>query len=108
MLTTLERRVLYLLRKYGGSTKHSQISQAMSRVSAGDRMQALASLEQLDLISSAKTPPPKGQGKGGTGGLVYWLTSEGGVYVQGLIESGEMQDPAKESRGKPKRSIACG
>lgn len=107
MLSKHEMRVLYLLRKYGGRAKHSQISQAMSRVRAENRSLALASLEQLELILSAKTPPPKGLGKGGTGGLVYWLTIEGRDYVKGLIEHGTLQDPAKESRGKPKRSVTC-
>ena len=41
-------------------------------------------------------------GKGGTGGLVYWLTSVGTEFVRGLISTGELQDPAKETRGKSK------
>ena len=104
-MTTHELRVLYLLRKYGGGAKHSEISQAMSRLTALSRLQALANLERLELITSTKTPPPTGHG--GTGGLVYWLTTEGASYVQMMIDIGELQDPAKEVRGRPKRSSAC-
>ncbi len=106
-MTTHELRVLYLLRKAGGRAKHSHISQAMSRLTAPSRIQALANLEQLELISSAKTPPPKGQGKGGTGGTVYWLTNVGADFVQDMIDSGGLADPAKEVRGRPKQAAAC-
>ena len=105
MLTRHELRVLYLLRKQGGRAKHSEISQAMSRAGAHNRSQALSNLEQLELISSAKTPTPRGHG--GTGGLVYWLTCAGSRHVQDLIETFVMQDPAKESRGRPKASMPC-
>ena len=74
----------------------------LSRTAAADRIRALSNLELLELISSAKTPPPKGLGKGGTGGLVYWLTTEGHVYVKGLIVCGVLQDPDKEPRGRHK------
>ena len=100
MLTTYELRVLYLLRKHGGRAKHSQISQAMHRFDPDDRKAALSNLETLELISSAKTPPVKG--KGGPGGLVYWLTSEGIEHVQGMINAGELPDPDKEPRAGKK------
>ena len=103
MLTTYELRVLYLLRKHGGRAKLSTLSQAMHRFDPADRRRALANLEDLELISSAKTPPVKG--KGGPGGLVYWLTSEGGEYVQGMIDRAELPDPDKEPRaGKGKKN----
>lgn len=101
MLTTHETRVLYILRKLGNRAKHSQISQAMHRVKAPDRQQALATCEALELISSARVPPTKGQPSsrgGGPGGLVYWLTQAGADYVQDLIDSGAMRDPDKEPR----------
>ena len=100
MLTTYELRVLYLLRKHGGRAKHSTLSQAMHRLAPMTRQQALISLENLKLISSAKTPPVKG--KGGPGGLVYWLTPEGAEYVQDMIDRGELLDPAEESRAGKK------
>ena len=44
MLTNSELRVLYLLRKQGGRAKHSEISQAMSRTPAKNRLRALSDL----------------------------------------------------------------
>ncbi len=106
-MTTHELRVLYLLRKAGGRAKHSHISQAMSRTTAASRIQTLSDLEKMDLISSARTPAPKGQGKGGTGGMVYWLTERGTEHVCDMIRSGQLNDPAKEVRGRPKQAAAC-
>lgn len=103
MLTTHELRVLYLLRKYGRPAKLMELSHGMARFSAEQRKQALANCEDLELISSAKTPAPKGPG--GSGGMVYWLTKEGKKYVHFMIDSGGMADPAKEPRaGKKRRS----
>ena len=103
MLTTHELRVLYLLRKHGARAKRMQLTQAMHRVGAGNIENALRSLETLELISSAKTPPVKG--KGGTGGLVYWLTYAGAMYVQDLIDNKELADPDDEPRaGKGKKN----
>ncbi len=103
MLTTHELRVLYLLRKHGGTAKHSEISQAMHRFSPEDRNRALKNLEQLELVSSAKTPPVRG--KGGPGGLVYWLTDAGKTCVQDMIDNRELPDPDKEPRaGKGKKN----
>ena len=104
MLTTTESRVLYLLRKHDGRAKLQTISEAMHRFKAVDRRQALARLESLELINSAKTPNPKGHG--GQGGLVYWLTLQGVDYVNELIESGAMRDPRKEPRAGKKRARA--
>lgn len=94
MLTKQEMRVLYVLRKHGGRAKHSQISQAMSRVNPELRQAALSNCETLKLISSAKTPAVKSRG-----GLVYWLTSEGIDYVQGAIDSADMIDPVLQRQG---------
>lgn len=96
MLTKHELRVLYLLRKHGGRAQHSVLSQAMSRTKSADRQRALADCEGLALISSAKVPTKSSDG--GRPGLVYWLTSEGIDYVQGLIDGGDMIDPHKEPR----------
>lgn len=100
MLIKHERRVLYLLRKHGGRAQHSQLTQAMHRISSPTRDRAIANCEELELISSAKTPPVKG--KGGPGGLVYWLTEAGHHHVQDLIDRGEMEDPKNEPRAGAK------
>ena len=104
MLTTAELRVLYVLRKHGDQAKLSQISMTMGdQFDQADRQMALANLEGLELISSAKTPPPKGTG--GRGALVYWLIDAGKEYVQNMIDAGEMTDPANEPRaGKGKKN----
>ena len=96
MLTTHELRVLYVLRKHGRPAKRSEITQAMHRFTAAQRQRALDSCENLELISSAKTPPVKG--KGGPGGLVYWLTDAGKKYVQDMIDGKQMADPKTEPR----------
>lgn len=106
-MTKTELRALYLLRKHGGTAKLMQLSQAMARIARPDRERALANLEALELISSAKRPPATGKGAGGTGGLVYWLTDAGNEAVDYLIEQGELRDPASEKRragGRPKAS----
>ena len=104
MPTTHELRALYVLKKLDNRAKHSQLSHSMHRVSAQDRNRALANLELLELISSAKTPAPQGY-KGGPSGLVYWLTDAGKEYVQDMIDSGEMPDPVNEPRaGKGKKN----
>jgi len=87
-MTRAELRVLYLLTKHGGRRKHFELSQAMARLPRKDRERALASLEDMELISSARTPAPKG--KGGTGGLVYWITDQGRPAVDELVERGEL------------------
>lgn len=101
MLTKHERRVLYILRKHGGTAKHSQISQAMARAKAEERQQALNSCETLDLISSAKRDTD------GRPGLVYWLTDAGADYVQGLIDTQDMMDPDAEPRAGKNRAASC-
>lgn len=98
-MTRTELRTLYLLAKHGGQAKHWQLSQAMARIKRKERERALANLEELELVSSVKTPAPKG--KGGTGGLVYWLTDTGRQTVADLTERGELRDPARETRGRP-------
>lgn len=93
-MTKTELRILYLLRKRGGQVKRLELSQAMSRIARSDREQALASVEALELVSSARQPPPTGYERGrGTGGLVYWLTEAGNEAVDDLIERGEMKAP---------------
>ncbi len=110
MLTTNELRVLYLLRKHSGRAKRSTLSQAMHRVPAGERWLAFSSCEDLELISSAKTPPIRGRekGNGGRGGLVYWLTKAGESHVDELIEKGQLLDPALETRGAKAVQHAAG
>lgn len=90
-MTKLEKRVLYLLAKAGGQAKRQTLSQAMSRHPAADRERALANVEALELVSSAKQPTPKG-GRG-PGGLVYWLTEAGKSTVEDLVARGELDDP---------------
>ncbi len=102
MFTKTERRVLYLLRKNGGRALRSELSQGMARLSANARSVALNKLEDLEQISSAKTPP---RGSGGRDGLVYWLTVAGNESIQDLINTGEMQDPTRERRGKHARAV---
>ncbi len=92
MLTKLEKRYLYLLNRHGGRLTHSRISAATSRFKKADRERALASLESLELINSARDVP---SGKGGFGGLVYWLTKAGSETVADLIERGELKRPRK-------------
>lgn len=102
MLTKNEMRVVYLLRKHGGSALGSRIAQQMSRVPIRERERALANCENLRLISSAKTPATRGRS-----GTKYWLTEDGKDYVQGLIDSGELTDPMLEPRaGKGGRRAA--
>lgn len=101
-----ELRVLYLLRKHGGRAKKQQLSQAMARIDATDRERALAAVESLELVSSAKVPPKTGRGAGGPGGLVIWLTQAGNEVVDDLIASGKLRDPATENRargGRPRK-----
>lgn len=95
-MTRHELRILYLLKKHGGRCRHSQISQAMSRVKIRERDAALARVEEFGLVSSAMTPPAANVG--GRGALVYWLTPEGRSTVEHLIETGELKDPATEAR----------
>ena len=97
-MTTVELRVLYLLQKHDGRAKLWQLSQAMARVKKANRERALADLEELGLLSSAAMPLRKG--KGGTGGLVFWLTDAGRLAVADMIERGELQDPATSSQGR--------
>lgn len=103
MLTTLELRVLYLLRKHDGRAKLTQLSMALHRFAKDDRDRSLANLETLDLISSARTPAPK-KHRGGRGGLVYWLTSEGETCVQGLIDETKIPDPKQQAAMRAARS----
>lgn len=102
MLTTLELRVLYQLRKRDNRAKLAQISEALHRFAKADRDQSLTNLESLGLISSGKTLPPKVTG--GRGGLVYWLTSEGVDCVQGMIDAGELPDPKRPAATPAERS----
>lgn len=99
-LTRFELRVLYLLHKHDGSAKHSVVSQGMSRVPALNRESALSSLEALELINSASTPP---SAAGGAGAKVYWLTDVGKQVVRDLMDSGELKDPALERRSRSVR-----
>jgi len=94
MLNRLEKRLLYLLRKSETACKLSELSQGASKYGykAPERLEALASLEGLDLISSAKQPPKK---TGGRATMLYWLTEAGLGYCNELIERGEMRDPVK-------------
>ncbi len=91
MLTTHELRVLYLLRKHGGSARLSEFTHGMQRVKAADRTTALVNCEALELISSAKRSHPPGVR--GRGGHLYWLTQAGKEYVKELIERGDISDP---------------
>ncbi len=101
MLTKHERRVLYILRKHGGTAKHSQISQAMARTKSPDRQRALNNCETLDLISSAKRDTD------GRPGLIYWLTDAGADLVQGLIDAQDMMNPDNEKRAAKNREQPC-
>lgn len=94
-MTRHEKRVLYLLRKHGGglgTIGHALLVTRMSRVKAVQREQAFAALEDLELISSAKTPSVAG--RGGRPGRVYWLTEAGRHHVEDLIARGELKDPS--------------
>ena len=98
-MTKHELRILYLLRKHGGQLKHTQLVNAMQRVTELDRYRALAALEDpLGLISSARRPQPANAG--GVAGLVYWLTDVGNYAVGELIRTGDLKDPKKEPRAK--------
>lgn len=97
-MTKAELRVLYVLAKHEGNAKRMQVSHAMARFKATDRERALANLELLELVSSCRVPAPKG--KGGTGGLVYWLTEAGLQTVADLIEKREIRDPQLGQRGR--------
>ena len=90
MLTKLEKRYLYLLNRHGGRANHTRLTAATSRFKRKERERALASLEALELISSARDVP---SGKGGFGGLVYWLTPVGAQTVTSMIDSGELKAP---------------
>lgn len=104
MLTNHERRVLYVLRKNNGGAKAMTISQAMARTPRETREAALRTLEEMGLISSAKTPP---QGRG-RGALVYWLTKQGKTFVQEQIDEGKMKDPDDEPRARKGAADAAG
>lgn len=95
-MTKTELRILYLLRKNGGQAKKMVLSQGMARVPSLERERALANVEQLELVSSAKTPSAKG--KGGQPGVVYWLTDAGDNAVDDLIDRGKLKDPELEPR----------
>lgn len=87
-MTKTELRVLTLLSHNAGRLKLSEISPQMSRYSAEERRQALHSLEELGIISSAQVPhsgPP-----GGVPGLVYWITDDGKPQVQKLQSEGRI------------------
>lgn len=93
-MTKTELRVLQLLTNNDGRLKLSQISPQMSRYSAEARRQALHSLEELGVISSAQVPhsgPP-----GGVPGLVYWITEAGADQVAKLKSEGRI---LKSKRG---------
>ena len=90
-MTRLENRLLYLIRKSQPAMAQQQkLSQATSRFKARDRNQALANLENLGLVSSAKKPASR---RGGRASIVYWLTSTGDAFVDDMIERGEIADP---------------
>jgi len=93
-MTKTELRVLTLLSHNAGRLKLSQLSPQMSRYSAEERRQALHSLEELGVISSAQVPhsgPP-----GGVPGLVYWITDAGRDQVAKLKSEGRI---SKSKRG---------
>lgn len=88
-MTKTELRVLQLLTNNQGRLKLSSLSQQMSRHSAEERRQALHSLEELGVISSAQVPhsgPP-----GGVPGLVYWITKDGRQQVAELKSEGKLK-----------------
>jgi DNA-binding HxlR family transcriptional regulator len=83
-LTKTELRILYLLNKNAGQLRHSKLQQAMSRVPPPDRETALRMLEEMQLVSSGKSPSKTRPA------LLYWLTQAGKDQVQELITAGEL------------------
>lgn len=94
-MTQTELRVLQILANNAGRQKRLEISQQMSRYTAAERNQALASLETLELINSAEVPRVQGGKPGGVAGVVYWLTEAGVSHVEELRAQGRI----KEKRG---------
>lgn len=95
-MTKTELRVLQLLTNNGDRLKLSQLSPQMSRYSAEERGRALASLEDLTLVSSAQVPhsgPP-----GGVPGVVYWLTPAGLEHVAELKKQGRLKAAKRGSK----------
>ena len=80
----------------GGGAGNRVVAVAAARAKAGEREQALASLEAMGLISSARTPPAKaftGRPGRGAGATVYWLTADGKAHVKWAIARGDLDAP---------------
>lgn len=89
-MTKTELRVLQILANNTGRQKRLEISQQMSRYTAEERNQALASLETLELVNSAEVPCVQRARAGGVAGLVYWLTPAGLAHVEQLRTEGRI------------------